>query len=60
MTLEHLILVIYYLCEKSSMKLHKLPVADLSWETNFYKRHETSTLTCKECLIATHFLVDVF
>lgn len=55
MTLEHLILVIYYMCEKSSVKLPKLLVADLNWQINFYKKHETSTPTCEECLIATDF-----
>lgn len=46
MTLEHLILVMYYLCEESSVKLPRLPVADPNWEINFYKKHETSTPTC--------------
>lgn len=44
MTLDHLILIMYYLCEKSSVKLPKLPVDDLNGETNFYN-HETFTAT---------------
>jgi len=38
MPLQHIILLMYYLCEKFLVKLPKLPVADLNWETNFTRR----------------------
>lgn len=40
MALELLILVMYYMHEKTSMKLGSLSVADPNRETNFYKMHE--------------------
>jgi len=40
MALELLILVMYYMHEKTSMKLGNLSVADPNRETNFYKMHE--------------------